>query len=202
VHGGYGSKAAEVPALAAILLSSSLRASGDCQGAMLKRMIDYVLPALALFACVWVTRVFVGADVVALVMPLASSLLAIALVGIVDGLLPALPLGVAYGLMRGRPAVSAALVIALSAAGLELVFASFLVPWWAFVSWFVLPLECLTLVVFFPAAAWVGSHLLSSRPSAVRRRVGLILFAVLALCAIACSWLYSCVHLGACGLVA
>lgn len=170
-------------------------------GVMLKRWVDYVLPALALFACVWVSRVFVAADVVALVMPLAS-LLAIALVGVVGGLLPALPLGVGYGLMRARPVVSAALVVASTASVLELVFASLSVPWWSFVSWFVLPLECITLVVFFPAAAWVGSHLLSSRPPAVRRRAGLILFAVLTLCAIAWPWLYSCVQLGACGLVA
>ena len=171
------------------------------RGVMLKRMVDYVLPALALFACVWVSRVFVAADVVAFVMPLAS-LLAIALVGVVGGLLPALPLGVAYGLLRGPPVVPAALVVASTASVLELVFASISVPWWAFVSWFVLPLECVTLVVFFPAAAWVGSHLLSSRPPAVRRRVGLVLFAVLTLCAITWPWLYSCVQLGACGLVA
>jgi hypothetical protein len=168
---------------------------------MLKRIVDYALPALALFACVWVSRVFASADVIALVMPLAS-LLAIALVGVVGGLLPALPLGLAYGLLRERPVVSAALVVASAAAVLELVFASISVPWWAFVSWFVLPLECVTLVVFFPAAAWIGSHLLSSRPPAARRRIGLIIFAALSLCTIVLPWLYSCVQLGACGIVA
>jgi hypothetical protein len=168
---------------------------------MLKRMVDYVLPALALFACVWVSRVFAAADVVALVMPLAS-LLAIALVGVVGGLLPALPLGVAYGLMRERPVVPAALVVALTASALELVFASISVPWWSFVSWFVLPLECVTLVVFFPMAAWIGSQLLSSRPPAVRRRIGLTVFGVLVLCTIALPWLYGCIQLGACGFVA
>jgi hypothetical protein len=167
---------------------------------MLKRMVDYVLPALALFACVWVTRVFVAADVVALVMPLAS-LLAIALVGVVGGLLPALPLGVAYGVMREHPVVSPALVVASSAAGVELVFASISVPWWAFVSWFVLPLECLTLVLFFPVAAWIGSHLLPSRSRGLRRSIGLTAFAVLALCAVVLPWVYSCIWLGACGIV-
>ena len=163
-------------------------------------MVDYVLPALALFACVWVSRVFAAADVVALVMPLAS-LLAIALVGVVGGLLPALPLGLAYGLMRERPVVPAALVVASIAAVLELVFASISVQWWAFVSWFVLPLECITLVAFFPAAAWIGSHLLSSKPPGARRRIGLTIFALLALCAIVLPWLYSCVRLGVCGIV-
>lgn len=163
-------------------------------------MVDYVLPALALFACVWVSRVFAAAELVALVMPLAS-LLAIALVGVVGGLLPALPLGLAYGLMQERPVMLAALVVALIAAALELVFASISVPWWAFVSWFVLPLECIALVVFFPAAAWIGSHLLTSQPSAVRRRIGFIVFAALALGAISLPWVYSCLRLGACGIV-
>jgi hypothetical protein len=164
-------------------------------------MLDYVFPALALFAGVWVSRVFAAADVVALVMPLAS-LRAIALVGVVGGLLAAVPLGLAYGLMRERPVAAAALVVAAAAAVLELVFASIAVSWWAFVSWFVLPLECLTLVVSFPAAAWIGSHLFSGTPPAVRRRIGLIVFAVLALGAITWPWLYSCVRLGACGIVA
>jgi uncharacterized membrane protein YfcA len=85
---------------------------------------------------------------------------------------------------------------------LELAFASISVPWWSFVSWFVLPLECITLVVFFPAAAWIGSRLLVKKPPDVRRRVGLVMFAVLTLCAIVWPWLYSCLRLGACGIVA
>ena len=51
-------------------------------------------------------------------MPVAS-LLAIALVGVVGGLLPALPLAVAYGLMRAPPVVPAALVVASTASALE-----------------------------------------------------------------------------------
>jgi hypothetical protein len=75
---------------------------------MLQRLLTYALPALALFVCVWVTRVFVAVDVVALVMPM-TGLKAIAAVAVVGGLLPSLPLGFAYGWLRPRSVLAAAL---------------------------------------------------------------------------------------------
>ena len=166
---------------------------------MLKRVLVYGLPALALFVCVWVTRVFLAVDIVALVMRM-NSLLAIASVAVVGGLLPSIPLGIAYGMIRPRPVVSTAFTIAVTACVLELAFASLTVPWWSFVTWWVLPTECIVVLVLFPTAAWIGSGLLTRSDPMVRRRAGVSVFVFLTLCAIAWPWLYGCIQTGACAI--
>jgi hypothetical protein len=166
---------------------------------MLKRALVYALPALALFICVWTTRVFLAVELVALFMPMAG-LLAIAAVAVVGGLLPSIPLGLAYGLIRPRPILSSAFMIALSACAIELAFASLTVPWWSFLTWWVLPTECVVVAIVFPMAAWIGSHLFSSADPVRRRRVGASVFVLLALCALAGPWLYGCIRAGACGI--
>jgi hypothetical protein len=114
--------------------------------------------ALALFACVWASRVFLAPQVVELLLPEAG-ILAVMLIATLGGLMPALPLGIAYGLLAARPVARKALGIAVGACVVELALASVAVPWWSFFTWWVLPLECLTLVVFFPAAAWAAARL-------------------------------------------
>ena len=156
-------------------------------GKALELLLVYALPALALFACVWVTRVFVSAEIVAGVLQM-TGLRAIALVAVLGGLLPALPLGLGYGLLWPAPVYRRALTVAALAALCELAFASLTVPWWSFFTWWVLPLEGATLFVIFPLAAWIGARLFPSASSAARRRVGVAIFIAMALCAIALPW--------------
>jgi len=156
-------------------------------GKALERLLVYALPALALFACVWVTRVFVSAEIVAGVLHM-TGLPAIAMVAALGGLLPALPLGLAYGVMSPEQVYARALLVALFAALCELGFASLTVPWWSFFTWWVLPLECAVLLVVFPVAAWIGAHLFPHASAVSRRRVGVTTFIVLTLVAIALPW--------------
>jgi len=156
-------------------------------GKALERLLVYALPALALFACVWVTRVFVSAEIVAGVLHM-TGLPAIAMVAAFGGLLPALPLGLAYGVMWPAQVYARALLVALFAALCELGFASLTVPWWSFFTWWVLPLECAVLLVVFPVAAWIGAHLFPHASAVARRRVGVTTFIVLTLVAIALPW--------------
>jgi len=165
---------------------------------MLKRVLSYGLPALALFVCVWATRVFLAVDIVALFMRMAG-LLAIGSVAVVGGLLPSIPLGVAYGLLRPRPVVGAAFTVSAIACVLELGFASLSVPWWSFMTWWVLPTECLVMLVVFPAAAWLGSSLLTRLEPTTRRRIGIGVFVLSTLCAISLALLYGCLRAGTCG---
>ncbi|MEO8739585.1 MAG: hypothetical protein ABI537_07775 [Casimicrobiaceae bacterium] len=150
-------------------------------------LLVYVLPALALFACVWVTRVFVSAEIVAGVLQM-TGLRAIALVAVFGGLLPALPLGIGYGLLWRGPVYGHAFAVAALAALCELAFASLTVPWWSFFTWWVLPLEGATLLAMFPVAASIGARLFTSVASAARRRVGVAIFIAMTLCAIALPW--------------
>lgn len=166
---------------------------------MLKRALAFGLPALALFICVWATRVFLAVGIVALFMRVAG-LSAIAAVAIVSGLLPSIPLGFAYGLIRPRPILASAFAIALTACVLELAFASLTVPWWSFLTWWVLPTECVVVAIVFPTSAWIGSCLFVNNNPVRRRRAGASVFVVLALCALAGPWLYGCVRTGACGI--
>ncbi len=165
---------------------------------MLNRILAYGLPALALFLCVWVTRVFLAVDIVALFMRM-SGLLAIGSVAIVGGLLPSIPLGIAYGMIRSRPIASAALKVAAIACVLELAFASLSVPWWSFITWWVLPTEALVVLIVFPAAAWIGTMLFTRVDPVKRRRVGIGVFVLLTIATLACGWLYGCIRAGACG---
>jgi hypothetical protein len=166
---------------------------------MLKRALVYGLPALALFICVWTTRVFLAVDIVAVLMPMAG-LRAIAAVAVVGGLLPSIPLGFAYGLIRPRPILVFAFAVALTACALELAFASLTVPWWSFLTWWVLPTECVVVAIVFPTSAWIGTCLFVNSDPVRRRRVGASLFVLLALCALAGPWLYGCINAGACGI--
>jgi hypothetical protein len=157
-------------------------------GKALDLLLVYVLPALALFACVWVTRVFVSAEIVAGILQM-TGLRAIALVAVLGGLLPALPLGLGYGLLWPAPVHGRALAVAALATLCELAFASLTVPWWSFFTWWVLPLEGVTLLVIFPLVAWIGARLYQSAAIVTRRRVGVAIFIAMTLCAIAVPWL-------------
>jgi hypothetical protein len=165
---------------------------------VLQRFLTYALPALSLFVCVWVTRVFLAVDLVALVMPMAG-LKAIAAVALVGGLLPSLPLGFGYGLLHRRPVLAASFVVALVASLLELAFASLTVPWWSFLTWWVLPVECAVVLVSFPAAAALGERCARGAHPDFRRRAGIVVFIVITLCAIVWPWLQGCIRMGACG---
>jgi len=157
-------------------------------GRALELLLMVILPALALFACVWVTRVFIAAQIVAVTLQM-TGLLAIALVAVLGGLLPGLPLGLGYGLLWPAPVYRRALAVAALAALCELGFASLTVPWWSFFTWWVLPLEGATLLVVFPLAAWVGTRLYASASGETRRRIGVAIFIAMSLCAIAVPWL-------------
>ncbi len=165
---------------------------------VLKRVLTYALPALSLFVCVWVARVFAAVDLVALVMPI-TGLKAIAAVALVGGLLPSLPLGFAYGLLHPRPVLAAAFAVALVASLLELAFASLTVPWWSFITWWVLPVECAVVLASFPASAALGERCARNARPDLRRRAGIAVFIVVTLCAIVWPWLQGCIRMGACG---
>ena len=152
------------------------------------RLLAYLAFTLALFACVWVSRVFVAAPLTALMIPL-ESLGAIALVAIFGGLLPGVVLGFAFGLVVEHPVVRKALVVAAGASVLELGLASATVDWWAFLTWWVLPLECITVLLSFPAAAWAGSEIATRLPDTARRGWGIALFALVTIGAVAWPWL-------------
>ena len=156
----------------------------------LKRVLVWLVFALVLFACMWLTRVFLAGRIVALVVSEAN-LRAIALVSVVSALAPGVPLGFAYGLIFSRPILGRALAVALGASVIELAFATYTVNWWEFVSWWVLPLECATLVVCFPAAAWAGSAVAGLMRSPAGRRVGVALFVLTALGIVAWTWFLS-----------
>ena len=149
--------------------------------AMLPRMMQALASlalALALFVCIWVSRVFLAGTVVGSVMPLVG-VAAVAWIAVVGGLLPALPLGFAYGLMGNRNVLAGAIVVAVLACAFELAAASAAVPWWTFVTWWVLPLECVTVLLVFVFAAWAGSQSLQRVLPAVRFRIGVAMFVLL-----------------------
>jgi hypothetical protein len=144
----------------------------------LKRALIWVEFTLALFGCIYLARAFVSGRIVALVVTEAN-LTAIALVAAVSALVPGLPLGIGYGVTHVRPNLGRAFTVAVSASVIELAFATYSVNWWEFVSWWVLPLECATLVVCFPAAAWAGAAATARISTVARRRVAVALFALL-----------------------
>jgi len=154
----------------------------------LKRTLVYVVLVIAVFVCVWVSRIFFSAALVGLAMPL-SGVQAVAAVAMVGGLLPGLLLGFAYGLINARPVFWGAFAVAVGACVVELALATLTVNWWEFVTWWVLPLECVALMVSFPAAAWVSSRLAANAQPALRRRCGIAVFALLTLGAMAWPWL-------------
>jgi hypothetical protein len=154
-----------------------------------KRALTSLALALALFICVWVSRVFLAAEVVGLFMPLAGRA-AIAAIAVSGGLLAAVPLGLAYGFLRTRKVLGGAIVVAVLACVLELAVASVAVPWWLFITWWVLPLECVTVLIFFVVTAlagWRGSQRLFP---AVHVRIGIAIFVLLTAGAAAWAWLH------------
>jgi hypothetical protein len=153
-----------------------------------KQTLASLALALALFTCVWVSRIFLAGEVVGSFMPLAGRT-AIAWIAVVGGLLPALPLGLAYGFLRIRNVLAGAIVVAVLACVFELASASVAVPWWTFVTWWVLPLECLTVLLFFVLAALAGSQLLRRVLPVVRFRIGVGLFVLLTAGAVTLPWL-------------
>jgi hypothetical protein len=85
--------------------------------------------------------------------------------------------------------VRKALAVAAGASALEIGLASATVEWWAFLTWWVLPLECATVMLSFPAAAWAGSELATRLPDTARRGWGIALFALVTIGAVAWPWL-------------
>ena len=165
-----------------------------------KQTLGSVALGLALFICVWVSRIFLAGPIVASFMPLTGKT-AIAWIAVVGGAVPALPLGLTYGLMRGRGVLPGAVVVAVLASALELAISSVAVPWWTFVTWWVLPVECVTVIAIFVAAAVVGSRWLPGLRPVVRFRVGACTFVMLTVGALMGPWLYSCLRLNVCSLV-
>jgi hypothetical protein len=152
----------------------------------LKRTLGSLALALALFLCLRVGRIFIAGDIVELFVPL-SGRVAVAWIAIVAGVVSALPLGLAYGLLRARSVLAGAIIVAVLACALELATSS-VVSWWRFVTWWVLPLECFSAFAVFVAAALAGSRLLPSVRPVVRFRLGVAVFAVITVGVVAWSW--------------
>jgi hypothetical protein len=165
-----------------------------------KRVLTSLALALALFICIWVSRVFFTGQILGPLMPM-TTLREIAWRAMIGGAIPALPLGFGYGLMRHRNVLVGATVVALLACAIELVTSSASVPWWKFKTWWVLPLECISVAVLFVAAALVGSRSLRRVAPHVRSRLGAALFVLLTVGALTWPWLYSCIHDNVCKLV-
>src|SRR5208282_915297 len=126
---------------------------------------------------------------------------AIACVTIVGGALPTLPLGFGYGLMPRRNVLVGAIVVAVLACLFELATSSASIAWWNFKTWWVLPLECLTVLVVFVVAALLGSRLLQRVGPRIRVRIGVGIFALIVIAALTWPWLYSCIRFNVCRLV-
>ena len=168
--------------------------------ARVKRVLTGLILGLALFTCVWVSRVFFTGQILGSLIPM-STLREIAWRAIIGGAIPALPLGFGYGLMRHRNVLVGAVVVALLACMIEVATSSASVPWWKFKTWWVLPLECVSVLILFVGAAVVGSRSLRPIPPQVRSRLGAGIFVLLTVGALTWPWLYSCIHDNVCKLV-
>jgi hypothetical protein len=155
---------------------------------------------LALFICIWVSRVFFAGQVLGPVIPM-TGLGAIAVLAIIGGALPALPLGFGYGLMRHRQLLLGAVVVAVLGCLIELATSSAALPWWTFITWWVLPIECVTVLVVFVAAALAAARSLPRLVAPTRSRLGVAVFVVMTLGALTWPWLYSCIRNNVCSLV-
>jgi hypothetical protein len=150
-----------------------------------KQALGSLAMALALFICLRVSRVFLAGDIVGAFMPLTGRA-AIVWVALVAGALPSLPLGLAYGLLRARNVLAGAMAVAVLACAFELTTSS-VVSWWRFVTWWVLPLECVTALLVFATAALFGSRLPQPMVPVARFRLGVGVFLLITVSAIA--WL-------------
>ncbi len=165
-----------------------------------KRVLASLALGLALFVCVWVSRVFFAGQIVGPLIPL-TGLIAIASITIIAGAVPTLPLGFGYGLMRHHSMLGGAIVVVVLACIFELATSSAAVSWWKFKTWWVLPLECLTVLIVFLLAALAGSRSLQGVVPVVRFRIGAGLIVLITVGALCWPWLYSCIHLNVCRLV-
>jgi len=165
-----------------------------------KQLLASLALGLALFVCVWVSRVFFAGQVVGPLIPL-TGLVAIACITIIAGAAPTLPLGFGYGLMRQHNVLAGAVVIVALACVFELATSSAAIPWWNFKTWWVLPLECLAVLVVFVVAALAGSRSLQGVAPLVRFRLGAGIFVLITVGALCWPWLYSCIRLNVCRLV-
>lgn len=166
-----------------------------------KRTLASLALALVLFICVWVCRVFFAGEVVGSFAHLTGRA-AIAGIAIIGGALPALPLGFAYGLMRARDILAGAIVVALLAGAFELATSSVAIAWWKFVTWWVLPLESLTVLVVFVIGALAGSRSLRRVLPGLRFRLGVGIFVLFAVGMISSPWLYRCIRFDVCSVFA
>ncbi len=155
---------------------------------------------LALFICIWVSRVFFAGQVLGPVIPM-TGLGAIAVLAVIGGGLPALFLGFGYGLMRQRQLLIGAVMVAVLGCVIELGTSSAALPWWKFITWWVLPVECITVLVVFVASALAGAQSLPRLVPPTRSRLGAAVFVVMTLGAVTWPWLYSCIRNNVCSLV-
>jgi hypothetical protein len=165
-----------------------------------KQVLASLALGLALFICIWVSRVFFAGQVLGPVIPM-SGLGAIAVLAIIGGALPALALGFGYGLMRPRQLLTGAVIVAVLGCVVELATSSAAVPWWTFITWWVLPIECIAVVVVFVGAALAGARSLPRLLPPTRPRLGAAVFVVMTLGAVTWPWLYSCIYSNVCSLV-
>ena len=165
-----------------------------------KRVFASLALGAALFICVWVSRVFFTGQILGPLLPL-TTLREIAWRAVVGGAIPAVPLGFGFGLLRHRNVLASALVVATLACTIELATSSASIPWWNFKTWWVLPLECITVLVLFAGAALAGARCLRRVPQQVRSRLGVGVFLLFTVGALTWPWLYSCVHDNVCKLV-
>jgi len=156
--------------------------------------------ALALFVCVWVSRVFFTAEVVVPFIQL-TGLAKIACIAISEGAIPALPLGFGYGLMARRNVLVGAIVVAVLACIFELAISAASVAWWNFKTWWVVPLECVTVLVVFVLAAQLGSRSLRGLLPRARVGLGAGIFVLTVVGALTWPWLHNCLFLNDCRLV-
>jgi hypothetical protein len=165
-----------------------------------KRIAASLALGLALFIGMRVARVFFVTPILGPLMP-TSVLWAIAWIAIIAGVIPALPLGFGYGLMRHRNVLVGAIVVALLGCVLELATSAAQLPWWKFITWWVLPLECVTVLAVFVIAALVGSRSLHRVSPSVRAGLGVGIFVLFTVLALTWPWLYSCIVFNVCKLV-
>lgn len=165
-----------------------------------KQVLASLAFGLALFICVWVSRVFFARNVLGPLIPLTGTA-KVACIAICQGAIPALPLGFGYGLMPRRNLLAGAVAVAVLACAFELATSSVSIAWWNFKTWWVLPLECVTVLVAFVVAALVGSRSLQGARPKARVCVGAGIFALIVVGALIWPWLFSCLFLNDCRLV-
>jgi hypothetical protein len=165
-----------------------------------KQVLVSLALGLALFICLWVSRVVFVGQVLAPSIKM-TGLGVIVMLAIIGGALPALPLGFGYGLMRHRHLLTGAVAVAVLGCVIELATMSAVLPWWTFMTWWVLPIECITVLVVFVAVAFAAARSLPRLVPPTRSRLGAAVFVVITLGALTFPWAYSCIRNNVCSLV-